>query len=295
MRAGLCFFVSVALSIAAGSCCNPLHVMFDDMNYRTVRELESNGWTVRTKPGWPGIPGAGWSKENVSFLSDPEKSGNCILRMTSSAGITISQTQICHKRKYLEGTYAARVRFSRSAGSMPDMLVQSFYAITPYAKPLDPAYSEMDFEYLPFGGYRVAPGTLATTTWDTVSIDPWKGLNATNSTTRNLAGWHVLVIQVGGGKVNYFIDGESLASHAKPYYPDSYMSINFNLWFLNVDKSGQEARRYIEEVDWVFFAANQVLDTPAIEDNVNCFKGEHIGFMDTVPDTNPPLDCPCDL
>ncbi len=51
----------------------------------------------------------------MSFLKDPDEPGNRILRMTSSTdgtGANTNQTQICHQRKYLEGTYAARVRFT---------------------------------------------------------------------------------------------------------------------------------------------------------------------------------------
>mgnify|MGYP003694706801 CR=1 FL=1 len=52
--------------------------------------------------------------KSVSLLADPDQPGNRLLRMTSATdgtGANTQQSQICHQRKYLEGTYAARVRF----------------------------------------------------------------------------------------------------------------------------------------------------------------------------------------
>src|SRR5258705_13751479 len=79
-------------------------VMFDDFNYTKHEQLTMHGWIVRTAPGWPGVPGAIWAIQGVSFLSDPDQRGNRILRMISSTGgpgTTTNQTQICHQRKYL--------------------------------------------------------------------------------------------------------------------------------------------------------------------------------------------------
>ena len=78
-----------------------------------------------------------------------------------------TQTQICHQRKYLEGTYAARVRFTDSPVSGPggDQIVESFYTISPLKAPMDLDYSELDFEYLPNGGWGIDGPTLYATTW----------------------------------------------------------------------------------------------------------------------------------
>ena len=68
----------------------------------------------------------------------------------NGAGENTYQTQICHQRKYLEGTYVVRC-FNDEAvsGDDGDEVVETFYMITPYDKPFDPDYSEMDFEYSP--------------------------------------------------------------------------------------------------------------------------------------------------
>src|ERR1051325_4500459 len=147
---------STALSVALLLVLAP--VLFEDFSYTNKDQLKKHGWIIRTEPGWPGVPGAIWSEDGVSILSDG------ILRMTSSTegpGTKTTQTQICHQRKYFEGTYAARVRFTDVTLSGPsgDQIVQSFYTIAPLKAPMDPDYSELDFEYLPNGGWGIAGPT----------------------------------------------------------------------------------------------------------------------------------------
>jgi hypothetical protein len=110
--------------------------LFDDFAYTNHKQMLGHGWIIRTAAGWPGIPGATWATNGVSFLADPDQPGNRLLRMTSSTdgtGANTRQTQICHQRKYLEGTYAARVRFFDlpAEGPSGDQLVESFYTICP--------------------------------------------------------------------------------------------------------------------------------------------------------------------
>src|SRR5260370_23189071 len=209
--------------------------LFDDFSYSTYEQLARHGWISRTAAGWPGVPGATWGNKGVSFPVDQDHRGNRLLRMISStdgSGPNTYQTQICHQRKYLEGTYAARVRFVDvpTDGPSGDQIVESFYTISPLKAPMDPDYSELDFEYLPNGGWGLTGSTLFTTSWRTFSPEPnWKKDNVFNTSTGSIAGWHILVTQVSGGKVKYFIDGKPLAEHGGQYYPRSLMSINFNL------------------------------------------------------------------
>ena len=173
-------------------------VFFDDFSYAAPDEITSNGWVVREGTGWPGVSGATFRAGNVSFVDYPDLANNRVLRMTSSTdgtGENTYQTQICHHRKYLEGTYAARVRFSDQpvSGIDGDQVVQTFYAITPYLEPLAPDYSEMDYEYLPNGGWGSGDLTFYVTTWETVQIEPWNADNTSTSVQGSLAGWHTLV------------------------------------------------------------------------------------------------------
>jgi hypothetical protein len=291
----------VAGSRATGATARPAHLLFDDFSYTSSAQLRAHGWIVRTKAGWPGIAGAHWSADNVSFVNDPANAGNRLMRMSSATDGTVagtSQTQVCHQRKYFQGTYATRVRF-RSAptvGPDGDQLVETFYAISPLAKPLDPAYSELDWEYLPNGGWGLTPPTLYATSWDTVQLDPWIARNRYTTVTRSLDGWHTLVLQVAAGVVTYFLDGIPIASHGEPYYPNVPMSINYNLWFI---QGGQlpagETRRYDEDVDWVLYRAGVVLSPGRVAEKVAKLRRGKIHFEDTVPRGNPPLASPCNF
>lgn len=277
-------------------------VLFDDFSYTNQKQLQRHGWIIRTVAGWPGVPGASWSERGVSFLKDLNKPGNRILRMTSSTdgpNANTTQTQICQQRKYLEGTYAARVRFADSPVSGPpgDQVVQSFYTISPLKAPMDPDYSELDFEYLPNGGWGIAGATLYATTWETFSPEPnWKKDNVFQTRNGSQAGWHTLITQVADGKVTYFVDGKVFAEHGGDYYPEDTMSINFNLWFIKdgmVNVSG--ARQYQEDIDWVFHEVKSALTPEEVEERVRILRRNSVTFRDTVPAKVPRLASPCNF
>jgi len=289
-------------SAAPESVKSKPEVLFDDFSYTNQRELRKHGWIVRTVAGWPGVPGATWSERGVSFHQDQNEPRNRILRMTSStdgSNTNTTQTQICHQRKYLEGTYAARVRFTDSPISGPggDQIVQSFYTISPLKAPMDLNYSELDFEYLPNGGWGIDGPTLYSTTWETFSPEPnWKKDNVFKTIGGSQAGWHTLITQVTGGKVKYFVDGKPFSEHGGDYYPEDTMSINFNLWFIKdgmVKASGM--RQYQEDIDWVFFEAKSALSPEEVENQVSILRRNSVKFWDTVPARIPRLTSPCDF
>lgn len=279
----------------------PSQILFDDFQYSSMEDMTANGWIVRSGSGWPGVTGASFRQENVSFVEHPEQAGNRLLRMISSTDGTPEntfQTQVCHQRKYLEGTYAARVRFSDApvGGMDGDQVVQTFYTITPYDEPLDPDYSEMDNEYLPNGGWGGPEQSFYATTWETVQIEPWNARNTSTSVQGSQAGWHTLVIQATDGSVRYFVDGKLIARHGDDYYPDAPMSINFNLWFIEGGLSPAEGiREYQEDVDWVFHQANMSLLPDEVEERVTELRNASVPFMDTVSPGELPLPSPCDL
>ena len=280
----------------------PTEILFDDFSYSDRQALAKSGWIVRSVAGWPGVPGATWRAEGVTLVDDPDVSGNRLLRMASSTdgtGANTTQTQICHQRKYLEGTYAARVRFTDRPVSGPggDQLVQSFYTISPLAAPMDLAYSELDWEYLPNGGWGIEGPTLYATTWETFSPEPnWKKDNLFTTTNGSRARWHTLVTQVADGKVRYFVDGRLFAEHGGEYYPESLMSINFNLWFIKDGAiASREVRTYHEEIDWVFHAARRILSPEDVDAAVTALRRQRVTFRDTVPAPTPALASPCDF
>ena len=274
-------------------------VLFDDFSYASVASIAGHGWTARAKQGWPGVEGATWDGA-LAFVDDPANKGNRLLRMTARTNPTATQqAQLCHQRKYREGTYAARVRFTDRPISGPDgdQVVETFYLISPLEAPLDPDYSEQDFEYLPNGGWGGEDLTLHVTTWETFRPEPeWLAVNATSSRRGSLDGWHTLVLQIGDHKMRYFLDGEPIATHGEPYYPESLMSINLNLWFIKEGRiDSADTRVYEEDVDWVFHDAARTLSPAEVERAVRDLRTAGVTFVDRVPAASPPLPSPCDL
>lgn len=273
-------------------------VLFDDFSHESFESFQRGGWIIRSAVGWPGIEGATWD-DAIAFIDDEQRPGNRLVRMTAKTdGRTTRQAQICHQRKYLEGTYAARVRFSDAPvfGPDGDQIVQTFYTIAPIKAPLDPDYSEQDFEYLPNGGWGGTDLALHTTTWETFRLEPWEQVSASSSQRGSLDGWHTLVMQVEKPEVRYFLDGKLIASHGEPYFPEEHMSINFNLWFIREGLiDSKQGRIWQEDVDWVFHAAGRSLSPEAVEQRVSELRAAGVSFRDTVPATSPALASPCNF
>lgn len=274
-------------------------LLFDDFSYEDQSALTANGWIVRSGQGWPGVRGASFWQEGVTFVADPDEANNQLMRMVSQTNGTpanTQQTQVCQQRKYRQGTYAARVHFSTEPVTGPDgdQVVETFYAIRPLID-MDPDYSEMDFEYLPNGGWGSDPQTFFMTTWETAQIEPWYADNSSTPIAGLQAGWHTLIIQVAHGEVRYYIDGDPSAVHGGKYYPESPMSINFNLWFIQDGLvNSPDMRQYQEFVDWAFFTP-AMLTPGEVAAQIESLRGSSTSFIDTVPAWDPPQDSPCDL
>ena len=280
----------------------PNQILFDDFSYTNQEQLKKNGWIVRTVDGWPGVPGAKWLDTNVTLLKDPTNPKNRILRMTSSTDGTpanTTQTQICHQRKYLEGTYAARVRFADAPVSGPDgdQLVQSFYTISPLKAPMDLDYSEFDWEYLPNGGWGIDGPTLYSTTWETFSPEPnWKKDNVFKTRTATRAAGIRSLLRSPAAKSRYFLDGKLFVEHGGEYYPEDTMSINFNLWFVRDGMiDSQRVRKYEEDIDWVFFQAGAGMTPEQVESVSLTCDDSRSNSVDTVPPKVPALESPCNF
>lgn len=265
---------------------SPRALLFDDFHYAAHDDpgLSAHGWTVRSGGGGPGVPGAVWDPSNVTF---PDADGEPVMRLESSTdGSATEQTEVYHARKFHEGTYAARVRFTDSPVTGPDgdHVVQTFFTITPLDHPMDPDYGEADFEYLPNGGWGTDAQSMYLTTWETYRPDPWEAVNTHDVVVRSFEGWHDLVMTISGGEVAYFIDGREVARHGEPYYPETPMSVNVNQWFIAEGLTGSgEYRAYHQDVDWVLHVKDEVLTPEQVAAEVGALREAGTGFTDTVP------------
>lgn len=287
--------VPVSPATPSGSASTPADVgkvFFDDFSYSGAGDaaLASNGWRVRSESGGPGIPGARWSRDAVTFVSDPDSPGNTVMRLRASTGGAAASTVQAEigtrANAFLAGTYAARIFFTDAPTSGPDgdAVNQTFFTITPLRFDDDPIYSELDFEYLPNGGWGASRETMYLTSWYTYHNNPtWGGDRASGEAGGSLRGWHDLVMQVGSGTVTYFIDGVKVFASSGRYYPRQAMSIAFNQWFVEGGlRAGSTARAYDEQVDWVFHAADRIVSPAAVAEQIKAYRGSGVAFRDTV-------------
>ena len=291
-------------SVAALLCCAATAqaappVFFDDFAHADTAALQAFGWTLRGAAGHPGVPGARWSPDAVSLQRE---GATTLLRLNARTDGTPAgtvQAQLCHQRKALRGTYAARVRFGNEPlqGAGGDPVIQSFYAVAPLAHDFDPDFSEIDWEYLANGGWGSAATRLYAITWQTVRLDPWQAHNAAFEHKARLDGWHTLAMQVrDNGQTHWFIDGRPLVRHGGRNVPVQPMAISFSIWFspTGLLPRSHEPRQWAQDVDWVFFAPDRTLAPAEVERQVRRWQRAGVDHLDTVP-ADPALASRCDF
>jgi len=263
------------------------HEFFDDFSYSSATDpaLSAFGWTVRSGGGGPGVGGATWSAGNVTFTGQGTSRVMRLAGTSQGTGATTSQASISQPQRFLEGTYATRIRFSDAPQTGPDgdQVVQTFYTISPLNYPLDPNYSELDFEYLPNGGLGSAGTAMHTVTWETYRESPWDPRYLKTVVPTSQDGWHVLTLEVTGGEVRYHIDGVPVASHGDEYYPESFMSLKYAVWFSGLEPTST-FRRYLVDVDWVYHARGVSLTTAEVQAAVAALRAAGVQRTDTLPD-----------
>ncbi|MFH8926839.1 cellulose binding domain-containing protein [Streptomyces pristinaespiralis] len=265
--------------------------LFDDFNYtsHTDPAIGAHGWSVRSNAGGPGVPGATWAPENVTFAKEGTNSIMNLETSTAGSGATTEHTEILTKAmKFKNGTYAARVHFSDAPRSGPDgdHLVQTFFTINDLKAPMADDYAEYDFEYLPNGGWGEPANILYTTSWETYRPDPWEAVNQHSEVRASYAGWHDLVLTIDNNSIVYYVDGREFGRHDARYLPERTMSINFNQWLIDLAGQGSTTpRSYDQKVDYVLHVKDQVLTPAQAAAKVAAYRSAGVGFEDTVPAT----------
>lgn len=298
---------TTALALAASAHAAGTERFFDDFGaYADTAALQrEGGWTVRQGRGHPGVEGARWGGgEAVTLVDDASRPGNRLLQLnarTDGTGPGTTQAQLCHARKSLAGTYAARVRFADEpvAGADGDPVIQTFYAVSPLRHDLDPDFSELDWEYLANGGWGAAQTRLYSINWQTVRLEPWQAWNQPHEEPGSFAGWHVLMMQVdaAAGHTRWFVDGRQVAGHGGRNQPVQPMAISFSLWFSpgGLLPASAEPRVWREQVDWVFHARGELLSLEEVQAAVEGWRHAGVQRHDGVAAAQPPLASPCDF
>ena len=292
-----------AASAAVGSTDQADHspgscgVLFDDFHYESAADpsLAAHGWNARSEVGGPGVPGAAWPASNISFV---DQGGQKVAQLRATTNGTATGTTHAELRRVTmnlrNGTYATRVRYADkpAAGPDGDHINETAFAIGKTTFDYDPIYSELDFtEYLPNGGWGETGPINYQTSWHTFREDPWDARTAENHQNRSLNGWHTYVTQVGNGHAKYYIDGKLTADHTvdqdgNTILPRQDMSMNWNLWFIDLDAhQGTATSEYREQIDWAYYAKNETVSPAQADARVTKYRKHDTTYQDTMINT----------
>jgi hypothetical protein len=261
-------------------------VLFDDFSYSSTSDGPfGRMWSVRTERGAPGQQGARWSPSAVGFASSGDVT---TMRMTAStdgaSSGTVHSEVDSTSQKFFAGTYATRMRFTDAAtGPAGAHVYETFFTISPLRYDNDPLYSEMDFEYLPAGGWGDNRRQMDLTTYYTYDDSTGAMDSKTAVKTQSYDGWHTLVMQVGGGIVTYYIDGAQVHRTTGKYYPRQKMNLCFNIWFIDGELGPKGAvRTYEQQVDWVYYAEDRILTPAAVDAQIDAQRRAGTRSLDSV-------------
>ncbi|MFE5973049.1 glycoside hydrolase family 16 protein [Streptomyces sp. NPDC056460] len=260
----------------------PPGTLFDDFDYTGADDpsLAAHGWEVRTGGGGPGIKDT-WSADGAAFPSDQTAEGGKVLRLRSSTDGTAqgtTQTEVqTTGGNFFTGTYAARIHLSDrpTSGRDGDHVVQTFFPIS--SSDSSENYSELDFEYLPNGGWGSVGPQLDNVSW--YKADPPDRVH--NTVKRSLEGWHTMVITAMDGKVTYSLDGKELFTSSGKYVPREQMDIHFSNWLIDLPFTGGP-RVWDMKVDWVYHKADEAVSPSEIRTTVDGFQNAGTAYVNTV-------------
>lgn len=271
-------------------------LFFDDFSQADLSALRRSGWQLRSTQGHPGIPGARWG--GVSLVDDPERPGNRLLQLrahTDGTPAGTEQAQVCGPRKFLRGTYAARLKFSDAplSGADGDPVVQSFYAVAPLRFDFDPEFSEVDFEYLPNGGWGSPRQRLYAISWQTARIEPWAAHNAAHEEMDVRGGWHELLIQVEATRTRHYLNGRLIHEAGGRNVPVVPMAVQANLWFSpgGLLPPSATARIWVQQLDWVLVVPHRSLSPQEVASTVAGLRTAGVAAQDGVSDPVLPAGC----
>ena len=275
-------------------------LFFDDFSQADRQALVQSGWTLRDKVGHPGIVGARWDAEHIELVADPQQPNNRLVRLHAATDGTPEgsyQTQLCRAPQTLWGTTSARIRFSDQphTGADGDAVIQAFFQVSPLRFDYDPLFSELDWEYLPNGGWGAPETRLYGIAWQTVRLEPWDAHNLSTEVKRSFADrWTQLTVQSTPQGSRWFVDGRQVAWHAGRTVPRQAMSLAFSHWFspsglLPVSAGAQ--RHYSFDVDWVLHLPDQSMSPQAMHQRVQALRRAGVAQQDSLPTTEQPARC----
>ncbi len=259
-------------------------VIFDNFHYTGPDDpaLTANGWQIRTEKGGPGIHDT-WTADGVTFPAESSAKGGQVLQLRATTDGTKKGTKQSEiqsaKPDYFTGTIAARVYFSDKPtnGRNGDHLNESFFTISPADK--SNKYSELDYEYMPNGGWGAPGPRIDTTSWLDGNGKP--GSRTTRTQNQSLTGWHTLMVTAMNGTVTYSIDGNKFFSHKGKFFPRERMAAHFSTWFIDLPFKGR--RTWDTRVNWLYYQSDRTLSLTEVNKAVDDFYAAGTNHVNTVP------------
>jgi len=258
----------------------PDGAMFDDFHYAGGDDpaLTAHGWRVRTDSGGPGINDT-WRTGGVSFPDVSDARGGKALQLqltTDGTEAGTRQTELMSARpEFADGTYAARVYFTDGPvlGRNGDHINESFYAIAP---PTDKKYSELDYEYMPNGGWGSVRPELDTTSWHSSQ----QGDRVYHPTYQRLHGWHTVMITALKGRTTYYLDGTEIFTNGAAYSLHGPVDVAFSTWLIDLPFTGK--RTWNMQVNWFYYQAGKALSFQDVDKAVNAYYAAGTHYVNTL-------------
>jgi hypothetical protein len=259
----------------------PFGVMFDDFHYTGSDDplLQAHGWQIRTDPGGPGIQNT-WTTAGVSFPTVQSAQGGQVMQLQLTSDGTAASTRQTELRsakpEFFTGTYAARVYFTDgpAIGENGDHINEAFYAIS--APTETQRYSELDYEYMPNGGWGSARPELDTTSWHSSKA----GDRVYRPTYQRLHGWHTVMITELNGETAYYLDGKKLFSNGPAYSLHGPVDVAFSTWLIDLPFAGP--RTWNMQVNWFYYQAGKALSLSDVNKAVNRYYANGTHYIDTL-------------
>ncbi len=258
---------------------------FDDFSQTSLDALRADGWVLRDGAGHPGLAGSRFAPAQVAVGGGELK----LVLATDGTPAGTRQPQLCAARKFFIGTTTARVRL-RDTAAAADPVVQAFYQAGPLKFDFDPEFSEVDFEYLPHGGWGAPETRLYGVSWQTVRVEPWLSFNSAGQALGSHDGWQLLTMQVEPGRVRHYVNGKLLNEAAARNVPVQPMAISFSHW-LAAGATAGEPREHAFEVDWVLHEAGRTLSPAQMRARAALLRRQGKARVDTVPDSGLTSEC----
>ncbi|WP_441245305.1 cellulose binding domain-containing protein [Kitasatospora sp. McL0602] len=273
---------STAPTAAPSAAALPAGVVFDNFHYSGFDDpaLTAHGWQARTDQGGPGIKDT-WQPSDVSFPSEASAQGGQVLQLKASTDGTKAGTRqselLSTDTNIFKGTFAARIFLSDkpTTGRNGDHLNESFFAIS--SGDTSQHYSELDYEYMPNGGWGVKDPDLDTTSW--YSAKPPD--RVTHALRTHLGGWHTFMVTSMNGVSTYSMDGKELFSSNGKYFPREAMGAHFSAWFVDLPFTGP--RSWDMRVNWFYYKADQAVSQADVQKAVDGFYATGTNYVNTVP------------